>query len=76
MFAGCLVNYDKVAHILTLQLLIGIQKLNPINRPVRGHIHHEFITYPYRFNLISFFAKTDVTYVISWVIRESHSSAL
>jgi hypothetical protein len=65
MLAGRLVYYDKVAHILALQLLIGIQKLNSVNRPIRRHIHHQLVTYPYRFNLIPFFAKTDVTYIMS-----------
>ena len=47
MFAGCFVDYNKLTHILPLQLLVSIQKLNPVNGSIRRDIHHEFITYLY-----------------------------
>ena len=74
MFAGRFIDYDKLAHILTLQLLISIQKLNPINRPVRCHIHHKLVAQPDSFDLSMFFPEADIAYVISWVICEFHNA--
>ena len=42
MFAGRLVDYDKLAHIVPLQLLISIQKLNAIDSGGKSVLDTDF----------------------------------
>src|SRR6266705_3835555 len=56
-FAGCFVDDDKVTAIVATELLVGVQKLDAIDRTIWRNVHVERIAHLDGFYLRGFLVK-------------------